>query len=149
MNIIKKIGIRKFVKEIDKDIKVKFQKWDMECDIFEETVYIGNTYNIRTDKLYMEYVKELAPDCNVPVFLLSILHEIGHIMTYEEEDMDEKDMVYGLLKATLDDNPSEELEDMCVKAYFRIPLEEKATLWGIDFAMTHPELIQKYMWLCK
>ena len=146
VNIIKKIGIKKFIREIDKDIKVKFQKWDMECDIFEETVFIGKTYQPKTDKLFMEYVNELNPNCRVPVFLLSILHEIGHIIMYEEEDMEEKDFIYGLLKIRLEDKQN---EDDCIRTYFRIPLETKATQWGIDFAMAHPELIQKYMWLCK
>ena len=149
MNIVKRFGIKKFIKEIDKDIKVKFQKWDMECDVYEDTVYIGATYNKRTDVLYENFVKTLNPDCDVPVFLLSILHEIGHIMMYDEEDMEEKDMIYGLLKTALDNDPSQDLEDRCVKAYFRIPLELKATQWGIDYAMSHPDFIQKYMWLCK
>ena len=61
MNIIKKFGVKKFVKEIDEDIKVKFQKWDMECDIFEEIIYIGKTYTPRMDELFMDYVKQINP----------------------------------------------------------------------------------------
>lgn len=149
MNIIKKIGVKKFVKEIDKDIKVKFQKWDMECDIFEEIVYIGKTYTPRMDELFMDYVKQINPNCNTPMFLLSILHEIGHIMTYEEEDLDEKHATYGLLQIFLGEDPSPEAIDACANMYFRIPLEAKATMWAIDFAMSNPDLINKYLWLCK
>ena len=38
------------------------------------------------------------------------------------------------------------LEEYC-NMYFRIPLEQNATQWGIDFAMTHQELMKKYDWL--
>lgn len=147
MNIIKRIGIKNFIKEIDKDIKVKFQKYDMECDLYEDIVYVGKTYNPITDKLFMDYVKELDPTCNVPVFILSILHEVGHIMTYDEEDVEEKDVIYALLRMEFNEN--KENEEEYVKKYFRIPLETNATEWGIRFAKENPELIKKYLWICK
>lgn len=147
MNIIKRIGVRNFIRAIDKNINVQFQKYDMECDIYEETVYIGKTYNPITDVLFMEYVKELDPECNTPVFLLSILHEIGHIMTFDADLEDEKDILYATLKMGLAEN--KEQEEEYVKMYFRIPFETEATLWGIDYAKRHPELIKKYLWLCK
>lgn len=148
MNIIKKIGIKRFIREIDKDIKVKFQKYDMECDVYEETVFIGDTYDARTDKFFMEFVKEIRPDCNIPVLPLSILHEVGHIMTWDEDLSTDKDMTYALLKMGFeegkkDDAALKEYDDM----YFRIPLELNATLWGIDFAMNNPELMKKYNWI--
>ena len=150
MNIIKKIGIRNFIKEIDKDIKVKFQKYDMECDVFEEIVYIGETYDKRTDVFFKEFVKELNPNCNVPIFMLSILHEIGHIMTWTEEEMDEKDVIYNLLMTEFVSSiKDEEKLKKYDNLYFNIPLEKNATLWGINFAMEHPQLIEKYLWICK
>ena len=66
--MFKKMGIKKFIKEIDKDIKVKFQKYDMECDIFEEIVYIGKPYDKENDRRFGEFVKELNPACDIPVF---------------------------------------------------------------------------------
>ncbi len=145
--MFKKMGIRKFIKEIDKDIKVKFQKWDMECDIFEETVYIGKTYDKENDRRFGEFVKELNPACDVPVFLLSILHEIGHIMTYEDDEkLDEKDFLYAVIQFKMDTG---EDMDECVAEYFRIPLEREATEWAIEYAMNHPALMAKYSWLCR
>lgn len=150
MNIIKRIGIKKFVREIDKDIKVKFQKFDMECDVYEDIIYIGETYDKRTDEYFMNFVKKIRPECNVPVFLLSLLHEIGHIMTYDEDEMDNKDMIYGLLKMQFDESKQDDAAlQKYDEMYFNIPLERNATEWGIDFAMNNPELIKKYMWLCK
>lgn len=147
MEHIRKIGIRNFVKEIDKDIKVKFQEWDMECDIFEETIYIGKQYDEENDRRYKEFIGELDSHCRAPVFLLSILHEIGHIMTYEDEEkLDEKDLLYAAIQLKMD---AGEDMDECVAEYFRIPLEMEATQWAINFANDNPKLIDSYKWLSK
>lgn len=148
MNIIKRIGVKHFVKEIDKDIKVKFQKYDMECDIYEDTVYIGKTYDFRTDKWFMEFVHSIEPNCNYSPFLMSLLHEIGHIMTFDEDNMEQKDIIYGLLNTEYEDKKENEQDvEKYVNLYFRIPLEEEATKWGINFAMKNTKLINKYKWI--
>ena len=40
----------------------------------------------------------------------------------------------------------ERLEEYC-DMYFRIPLEQNATEWGINYALSHLDLMQKYDWL--
>ncbi len=150
MNIIKKIGIKRFVKEINKDIKIKFQKYDMECDTYDDIVYVGETYDKRTDKYFMDFVKKIRPECDVPIFFLSLLHEVGHIMTYDIEDEENKDIIYGLLKIQFDESKKDDAAlQQYDEMYFNIPLERNATEWGINFAMNNPKLIKKYMWLCK
>lgn len=141
MNIFKKIAIKKLVKSINPDIKIKFQKQEMECDIDEEIVWIGATDKL-TDKLFMNYIKELNPNCNASCLLLSILHEVGHIETYDEEEMEQRDFYYGILQlnAKNTDMPIEELCD----AYFRLPAETEATQWAIDFITNNPGIIEKY-----
>ena len=138
MNKEMKLGIYKFIKEVNPDYAVKFQKYDLECDIFDETISFAN------------FVNQLNPECSkVNPFLLSLLHEIGHIETYTEEDEDDKDMKYAMLKMQYDDEEElsdERLEEYC-DMYFRIPLEQNATEWGIDYALSHLDLMQKYDWL--
>lgn len=145
MNIIQRLGVRAFIKEVSKDVKVKFQKWDMECDVDEETVYIGKIHDKNTDKYFLNFLKEIAPGAeNYNIFLMSILHEIGHIMTWDEDDANNKDILYGALRVMYQENKNdEEYNNM----YFRIPLEYNATMWGIEFAQTHQELMKKYAWL--
>ena len=145
-----KLGIYNFIKEVNPDYNVKFQKYDLECDIDEETIYVGESYDRRTDKYFENFVSQLNPDCRkVNPFLLSLLHEIGHIETYTEEDEDDKDMKYAILKMQYNDEEQlndEKLEEYC-DMYFRIPLEQNATEWGIDYALSHLDLMQKYDWL--
>ena len=145
-----KLGIYNFIKEVNPDYAVKFQKYDLECDIFDETIYVGESYDKRTDRYFANFVNQLNPECSkVNSFLLSLLHEIGHIETYTEEDEDDKDMKYAILEMQYNDEEElsdERLEEYC-DMYFRIPLEQNATEWGIDYALSHLDLMQKYDWL--
>ena len=145
-----KRGIKNFIAEVNPMLKVKFQEWDLECDVFEEIIYVGKTYDKRTDRYFKNFVNELNPECaKVNPFLLSLLHEIGHIETWEDEVADEKDAVYALLKMQFDeetDLTDARCEEYC-NLYFRIPLEQNATEWGIDFALSHMDLMKKYEWL--
>lgn len=146
MNMIKRIGTRKFIKEVSNNlVKVKFQKWDMECDVYEDTVYVGKTYDKRTDGYFMDFVKEIMPECaDYNIYLLSILHEIGHIMTWDEDAADDKDVVFEVLKMMYDEDQDAEKYN---HAYFNIPLEYDATMWGLYWAKSHPEIMKKYEWL--
>ena len=144
-----KLGIYRFIKEVNPELLVKFQKYDLECDVFDEIIYIGESYDKRTDKYFENFVKQLNPKCSkINPFLLSLLHEIGHIETYTEEDMDNKDAIYAILKMQYDEEElsDERLEEYC-DMYFRIPLEQNATEWGTDYALSHLDLMQKYDWL--
>lgn len=149
MNRKMKRGIKDFIKEVNPMLKVRFQDWDVECNVYEETIYVGKTYDKRTNVYFENFVKTLNPECKVNTFLLSLLHEIGHIETWDEDDADEKDIIYGMLKLTYDEEQGltdEENEAYC-QSYYRIPLEQNATQWGIDFAMAHLDLMEKYNWL--
>lgn len=145
-----KEGIIGFIHEINPMLKVEFQKWDLECDVFDEIIYVGETYDIRTDRYFREFVNKLNPDCaKVNLFLLSLLHEIGHIETWDDDVADEKDAIYALLKMQYDEE--KDLTDAQCKEYcdlyYRIPLEQNATEWGIEFALSHMDLMKKYEWL--
>jgi len=149
MNKEMKLGIYKFIKEVNPDYNIKFQKYDLECDVYEETIYVGESYDKRTDRYFENFVKELNPECSkVNPFLLSLLHEIGHIETYTEEDEDDKDKVYAILKMQYDEEElsDDKLEEYC-NMYFRIALEQNATEWGINYALSHLDLMEKYSWL--
>ena len=91
MNKEMKLGIYKFIKEVNHDYTVKFQKYDLECNVFDEIIYVGETYDKRTDLYFKNFVNKLNPECRkINRFLLSLLHEIGHIETYTDELSDEK-----------------------------------------------------------
>lgn len=144
MNKEMKLGIYNFIKEVNMDLRVKFQEYDIECDIYDEIIYIGATFDKQIDKYFQEFVEQLEPKCkNINPFLLSILHEIGHIETWTEEDLEEKHFLYNMLQMNYKDSDIKEYNNM----YFRIPLEQNATEWGINYALSHLDLMKKYNWL--
>ena len=85
MKLFKKLKVKKFVKQISPDIKVKFGR-ALECEPTENTIYVSFKSNEIDKKTLMEYVKELDKTCQFNDLVLGILHEIGHIFTYDEND---------------------------------------------------------------
>lgn len=132
MNLIKKYYVKKMVKQIDKSIKVKFGK-ALQCEPTENTIYINNKTDIIDIVTFRDYVKELEPKCKFNTFLIGILHEIGHIYTYEEQDEEPYNRDTTLLSLLFKENKisAKQMNEL----YVRLPLESNATKWAIDFAM--------------
>lgn len=135
--------IKDFVKNINSDYRIKYGNV-FEVDIPEEKIFITFQKHQKEDEMVQQFLeKEFGKRYNS--FIIGLLHEIGHIETYEEELDDDRDMVYGLLKVAYEEGESsvEEFNDM----YFRIPAEYNATYWGVQYYETHKkeceELIKK------
>lgn len=142
MKLSQKRKIMQFIKNIDPEIKVKFQKGQLECDPENETIYIGKKNTKAEDDLFNEYVQKLEPKCKYNSYIMGILHEIGHIMTYTEKDDDDRTEQYSLMQVAYWTGlmTAEELNQQ----YFEIPLEKNATLWGINYAMKNQKIMQKF-----
>ena len=79
MKRIIKRGIKEFIHSIEPELKVKFQKQDIEIDMVKATIYIGKKEDKFSDTLFFNFIQTLNPQCkDMNVFILSILHEIGH-----------------------------------------------------------------------
>ena len=144
MRTSKKKAIRLFIKEIDENIRVRFQPYAMECDIENEIVYVGPE-DPKANRLYYDYVKKLYPECQYSCLLMSILHEIGHIMMFDWGEQ----MLRYLNNLYMEDELAKEsisYEEAC-KKYFEFPQEKDATEWGIWFAQNNPQLMEKFSWL--
>ena len=141
MNIIKRFYVKQMVKQIDKSIKVKFGKC-LQCEPTENTIYVNNKTNIIDIVTFRDYVKELNSKCKFNTLLLGILHEIGHIYTYEEQNEEEYRRDTKLLKLLFKEKKlsAKQLNEF----YVRLPLEANATKWAIDFAMQNKKFCKYY-----
>lgn len=137
--MLKKDLIRKFVKSIDKDFKVSFTD-TFEVDIPEEHIYITFDHDKELDKMYDDFLYEQFGK-RYNVFLMSLLHEVGHIMTYEDELEEGRDIIYGLLKLNYEEGKSDVAEYN--HKYFLIPMEFEATSWGVWYYENHKEQCDK------
>ena len=141
MNIIKRFYVKQMVKQIDKSIKVKFDKC-LQCEPTENTIYVNNKTDIIDIVTFRDYVKELNSKCKFNTLLLGILHEIGHIYTYEEQNEKEYRKDTKLLKLLFKEKKlsAKQLNEF----YVRLPLEANATKWAIDFAMQNVKFCKYY-----
>lgn len=141
MNIIKRFYVKQMVKQIDKSIKVKFGKC-LQCEPTENTIYVNNKTDIIDIVTFRDYVKELNSKCKFNTLLLGILHEIGHIYTYEEQNEEEYTRDTELLSLLFKEKKlsAKQLNEF----YVRLPLESNATKWAIDFAMQNKKFCKYY-----
>ena len=141
MNIIKRFYVKQMVKQIDKSIKVKFGKC-LQCEPTENTIYVNNKTDIIDIVTFRDYVKELNSKCKFNTLLLGILHEIGHIYTYEEQNEKEYTRDTKLLSLLFQEKKlsAKQLNEF----YVRLPLEANATKWAIDFAMQNKKFCKYY-----
>ena len=140
--------IKQFVNNIDSDIKVKFLKG--KCGLFCEpenyTIFIGFEYNAIDANTFYSFCKELEPKlCNtvqIDQFITGILHEIGHLMTHDDEKEDDYNESVELLN-TLYQTKTITEEEMN-KYYVRLDLEQLATKWALDFIKNNYNYFKYY-----
>lgn len=87
----------------------------------------------RYDILFNKFIEEeLGIIQNFGTFALSFFHELGHYMTYD----DITDEEYGYcaeVKRYL--GTKKELTDYDILTYFNLPIEKKATEWGVNYIL--------------
>ena len=139
LKVIKKHYLRKFIREIDEDFKLSFGK-AFEVDIPEEEIFVTFNKDEEIDKMFLKFLKKEF-NIEMDMFLISLLHEVGHIMTYDDDMNDDRSMVYGLLKVQFDEGKAniKEYNDM----YFHIPAEFEATAWGDQYYLENKEKCDK------
>lgn len=142
MKLIKYLKIKKMVKLINVDIKVKFAK-RLECEPENAKIYVGFKNNEMENRTFKDYVKELQPNvCKYSDMLLGVLHEIGHIYTIEQADeseyLQDVDLLYKLREKDL--ISAEQMNYF----YLRLPLESLATKWAIDFININKAFCDKW-----
>ena len=139
LKVIKKHYLRKFIREIDEDFKLSFGD-AFEVDIPEEEIFATFNKDEEIDKIFLKFLKKEF-NIEIDMFLISLLHEVGHIMTYDDDMNDDRSVVYGLLKVQFDEGKAniEEYNDM----YFHIPAEFEATAWGVQYYLENKEKCDK------
>lgn len=133
--------VRKMIKDIDPTIKVKFGK-SLQCDVDNKTIYVAFKTDTIDKITFKDYVKELNSKCKFNTLLLGILHEVGHIYTYDETDEEQYYRDNELLSILYKNKKIDALDFN--KFYLRLPLESKATQWAIDFSMQNKRFCRYY-----
>lgn len=142
--------IIKFINQIDNTINVEIEKditkYGLACEPTEAKIYIGLRNTPLEEQAFQSFVNELEPNFfdkyQINAFILSILHEVGHIMTHEEEQEEEYNKNTNLL-IELEDKGLITKEQQA-NFYARLTLEKWATQWAIDFCKLNKKFVRDY-----
>ena len=137
---MKKIKIlNDFIKTINKNYRVFKDKREFTSDWEEGKVWVCFTPNEEDDKLFMNYIKNKYK-IEIDTFLMSFLHEIGHLETETGLLSDTRAIELFTLELLFDN--SEITKEEYFKRYFEIECETLATEWGVNYYLTHREQCQ-------
>ena len=135
LNWLQKRAIKKFVQSIYPEIKVKFNRKQFECDILGKTIYLKPKMYGETEKIFMNWFNQeyswVTDTIKINYWVISMLHEIGHIMTDDDDLHKERDVLTELLKMQYDNETLNKTQYF--EAYFKIPCEQQATEWGVRY----------------
>ena len=124
-------AIEDFVWSIDDFIDVDFNTSEFCVDIENECVFIPLDPREEESKMFMDFIGEEYGEYDMDADVLGILHEIGHIFTYDESLARAREVK--VLRLRLDfDAAASNLKEYNF-AYFRIPAEIYATDWAVDY----------------
>lgn len=110
---------------------------DFSYDIEEERVYFSILVAERSDRLFKEYIKKTF-NFDVPsIFMISLLHEVGHAETIKDitfkqfkKDLKAKNLLIERLEAISKDDPT---YDAIFSEYFDLGVEKVATQWAVNY----------------
>ena len=132
--------VKAFVNKIDSSIEVNFHESEFFADIYDNSISITFNQDWETDELFSFFLyEEFSSHTNI--FMMSLLHEVGHLMTNDDDMLDERDTIYSLLKVGYE--LSNNFQDYN-RMYFHIPAEYEATAWAVNFYRTHKTMCDAF-----
>lgn len=148
----------KGVKKLNKAIENELSSFKVSAKLDKEfTMSVDDkiiTYSITTsevDKWFDEFVFKTFGFSIENDFVMSLLHEIGHLKTLDniedetyEKDLKEKEKITKKIQS--DKTDTEKKEKNLHFKYFALPTEIVATAWAVSWARKHPK---KYKKMCE
>ena len=144
-------GIKKLNRNISKTLKTFGIASAELSDTYafirgEDKIVFKITENEIEDIMFHDFIKERFNFDVNPIFLASLLHEIGHYKTDDDISdavytfcADEKERITKEMKKATTEEEAKKLQWQ----YFNLPDEMMATAWAVDFMKNHPEEVKK------
>ena len=148
-------GLKKLNKCVSKVIApfgIKKAKFGNEyAYYFDKNIITYSIVEDETDTLFNDFVRERFGYDVENIFIISLLHEIGHAKANNQIKKDiyqfcisEKERIQSELALA-----SDEEERALYYQYFSLPDEIMATQWAVNYAKNHPKKIKKMWEKCK
>ena len=138
----------KGIKKLDKAFNKFTQAFGVKASLAEEfEAYVGTNeigYTVFFSTVGREFFLENAetryPDIKADIGLWALMHEIGHIKTYDMWSEDEREYFNYLANEYI---PEIEDDAERYRTYHNTPIEYMATKWAGDTMRANPEKIAK------
>lgn len=105
---------------------------DFSYDPEDERVYFSIAFSERSDRLFKEYVEKTF-HFNVPhIFMISLLHEVGHFFTLHTFSKMRLEAVHSA-KNLIEEALKMDDDDEIYSLYFDLSIEKVATAWAVDY----------------
>lgn len=98
--------------------------------------------NFDVDRMFMQYARQLGLQNKVSFRVLSFLHEVGHIETFEEVSGFDV-VVYKVATFLLAKPLLPALRRNWI--YFHLPIERRATQWAVDYINENYDIVRRLM----
>lgn len=109
---------------------------DFSYDPEEERVYFSIMVSERADRLFKQYVSSHFHFETPSIFMLSLLHEVGHaytLPTLSKLRIDADHQAKEIIEEALNMDDDDEIYSL----YFDLGIEKVATAWAIDYYREH------------
>lgn len=126
--------IKDFVHSIDPEIKVHMSGDEFYCIISEKIINVPFVSDSEGDRLFHDFVVDRFGE-SIDSYIMGILHEVFHIVTYDENLDKDRDILYFMLQLDFNEERYEEFTRM----YFSIPSEFAATEGAVNYYLSHKE----------
>ena len=130
---------REFVRSIDPEITTTFLEDEFYAISSKKIINLTFKPN-EYDSLYDDFLMTHFGISMNP-FLSGMLHEIGHIMTFDRQLDRERSILYYLLNIDFEVERFRDFTNM----YFAIPSEFEATRWGVEYYLSHKEHCDNFL----
>lgn len=121
---------------------------DFDSDFFydseEQRVYFSIIVSERSDRLFKEYIEKEFHFNVTNIFMISLLHEVGHFFTLKNFSKkkiraahEEKDIIAEALEM---DNSNDEIYSL----YFNLDIEKAATAWAVKYYKEHTKRCEDF-----
>lgn len=105
---------------------------DFGYDSEDERVYFSILYTERSDRLFKQYIQKEFNFDPPNLFMISLLHEVGHaytLPTFSKTIIKATNKAKKLIEKELEKNDS----DTIYSSYFDLSIEKVATAWAVDY----------------
>lgn len=114
---------------------------------WREDFHIGYSLAVvkECDKYFISFCNHLNPNIKADIFLISLMHEVGHHFTqfnFSESDWDDANDIKDHISTVLGKCPQKAAKWNNI--YFNLEVEKAATAWGLNYLNTHAEEVAEF-----